>query len=95
MSFISTVDCLLLEGIGFSNYIPKTQPRHKVSGKLKVTNVDSSRKAIADLITKYRKAGGTVIHAMHKTPEGAPIFTPGTELAEQFEGSKAQASLIS
>ncbi|USP80280.1 isochorismatase hydrolase [Curvularia clavata] len=62
----------------------------KVSGKLRVTNVDSSRKVIADLITKYRKAGGTVIHVMHKTPEGAPIFTPGTELAEQFEECKAQ-----
>jgi hypothetical protein len=27
---------------------------------------------------------------MHQTPEGAPVFTPGTNLAEEFKEVKAQ-----
>lgn len=27
---------------------------------------------------------------MHQTPEGAPVFTPGTDLAEEFKEVKAQ-----
>ncbi|OAG01341.1 Isochorismatase hydrolase [Paraphaeosphaeria sporulosa] len=60
------------------------------SGALTVTNAESSGKAIADLLEKYRKAGGKIIHVLHKTPEGAPIFTPGTELAEEFKALKAK-----
>jgi hypothetical protein len=37
------------------------------------------------LLDKYRKDGGKVVHIVHKVPEGAPIFSPGTELAEEFE----------
>ena len=60
------------------------------SGALKVTNAEASGKVIADLLAKYRKADGKIIHVLHKTPDGAPIFTPGTELAEEFEDLKAE-----
>ncbi|KAF1943921.1 Isochorismatase hydrolase [Clathrospora elynae] len=60
------------------------------SGALTVTNATSSSKAIASLLENYRKAGGKVIHVMHKTPEGAPIFTPGTELAEEISDVRAK-----
>lgn len=54
-------------------------------GKLKVSNAPSSRKAIAGLLNKYRDAGGKVVHVVHKTPNGAPVFTPDTKLAEEYE----------
>lgn len=54
-------------------------------GHLKVTDVTESRKAIASLLSRYRDAGGKVIHIVHKTPAGAPVFTPDTKLAEKFE----------
>ncbi|TKA63754.1 hypothetical protein B0A55_09961 [Friedmanniomyces simplex] len=57
-------------------------------GKAKVTNAPQSRKAIAALLEKYRKAGGKVVHVTHTVPEGAPVFTPGTKLAEEFEELK-------
>lgn len=60
------------------------------SGALAVTNASASGKVIADLLEKYRKANGKVVHVLHKTPEGAPIFTPGTELAEEFKELKAK-----
>merc|ERR1711988_42660 len=52
------------------------------SGKLAVRDVDASRAKIASLLEKYRAAGAPLVHA---TPEGAPIFTPGTALAEEFQ----------
>lgn len=55
------------------------------NGKLAVTNERSSRDAITALLHKYRDAKAPVIHVVHATPEGAPIFTPGTELAEEFK----------
>jgi nicotinamidase-related amidase len=63
------------------------------SGALTVTNAEASGKVIANLLEKYRSANGKVIHVMHKTPEGAPIFTPGTDLAEEFKASKAKVCL--
>ncbi|KAF1835871.1 Isochorismatase hydrolase [Decorospora gaudefroyi] len=60
------------------------------SGALTVTNAASSGKVIAELLERYRKAGGKVIHVMHQTPEGAPIFTPGTDMAEEFKDVKAK-----
>ncbi|KAH6644471.1 Isochorismatase-like protein [Boeremia exigua] len=59
-------------------------------GQLKVTNAESSGKAIASLLEKYRAAGGKIVHVMHQTPEGAPIFTPGTELANEFSNVAAK-----
>jgi nicotinamidase-related amidase len=60
------------------------------SGALTVTNAEASGKVIADLLEKYRSANGKVVHVMHETPAGAPIFTPGTELAEEFKELKAK-----
>jgi len=60
------------------------------SGALTVTNAAASGKVIADLLDKYRKANGKIIHILHQTPEGAPVFTPGTDLAEEFKEVKAQ-----
>ncbi|KAB5572453.1 isochorismatase [Coniochaeta sp. 2T2.1] len=57
-------------------------------GELKVRDVDSSRAVIASLLAKYRDAGGNVVHVVHATPAGAPVFTPGTRLAEEFEELK-------
>lgn len=54
-------------------------------GKLKVSNVASSRKAIASLLQKYRDANGKIVHVTHVVPDGAPVFTPKTKLAEEFE----------
>ncbi|KAH7401204.1 Isochorismatase-like protein [Pyrenochaeta sp. MPI-SDFR-AT-0127] len=60
------------------------------SGALTVTNASASGQVIADLLEKYRAANGKVVHILHKTPEGAPIFTPGTDLADEFKELKAK-----
>ncbi|KXJ93510.1 Isochorismatase-like protein [Microdochium bolleyi] len=57
-------------------------------GKLRVADVGSSRAAIAALLGRYRDAGAPVVHVVHATPEGAPVFTPGTELAREFDELK-------
>lgn len=54
-------------------------------GKLQVANVDASRKVIAALLKKYRDAKGNIVHVVHATPEGAPVFTPESKLADEFE----------
>lgn len=60
------------------------------SGNLKVTNAEASGRIIASLLEKYRAANGKVVHILHKTPEGAPIFTPNTPLADEFAALKAK-----
>lgn len=57
------------------------------SGQLKVENVAQSRRVIAELLSRYRAAGKqkNIVHVVHETPQGAPVFTPGTELAEEFQ----------
>lgn len=60
------------------------------SGALTVTNAEASGKVIASLLEKYRAANGKFVHILHKTPEGAPIFTPDTPLAEEFDVLKAK-----
>ncbi|KAF4968007.1 hypothetical protein FSARC_4568 [Fusarium sarcochroum] len=57
-------------------------------GKLQVANVAESRKVIASLLEKYRSANGSIVHVVHATPEGAPVFTPGTKLAQEFDELK-------
>jgi nicotinamidase-related amidase len=61
---------------------------------LKTVDVDKTRKAIASLLEKYRAGssdGKNIVHVVHKTPEGAPVFTPGTELAEEFAELKPKS----
>jgi nicotinamidase-related amidase len=58
------------------------------TGKLRVSNVETSRKVIQSLLQKYRAAKSPVVHVVHSTPEGAPVFTPNTELAEEFSELK-------
>lgn len=63
------------------------------SGKLKVENVDASRKVIADLLSRYRRGGNgsNIVHVVHEVPEGAPVFTPGTPFAAEFDELKPQS----
>ncbi|UQC76061.1 uncharacterized protein CLUP02_17572 [Colletotrichum lupini] len=58
------------------------------TGKLAVSNVEASRTKIASLLEKYRAARAPVVHVVHEVPAGAPLFTPGTELAEEFSELK-------
>jgi nicotinamidase-related amidase len=60
-----------------------TSPRY-AEGHLKTANVASTRKAISTLLEKYRSASAPLVHIVHKTPDGAPVFTPSTSLAEEF-----------
>ncbi|KAI5821496.1 Isochorismatase-like protein [Pyronema omphalodes] len=53
-------------------------------GKLAIKNFSASVNKIHELLERYRSAGGSIIHIYHDTPEGAPLFTPGTELAEPY-----------
>lgn len=57
-------------------------------GKLRVSEIATSRPAIAALLEKYRSAKGKIIHIKHSVPDGAPVFTPGTALAEEFDELK-------
>ncbi|KAF7595583.1 hypothetical protein BBP40_005618 [Aspergillus hancockii] len=63
------------------------------SGHLKVERVTQSRKVIADLLARYRQsgAGTNIVHVIHEVPQGAPVFTPGTALADEFEELKPQS----
>ena len=45
---------------------------------------------IASLLENYRAANGRVVHILHKTPKDAPVFTPNTPLAEEFDALKAK-----
>lgn len=61
-------------------------------GHLKVEHVEQSRAVIADLLSRYRQAGDgkNIVHVVHETPSGAPVFTPGTELAAEFDELKPE-----
>ncbi|KAF2094153.1 putative isochorismatase family hydrolase [Rhizodiscina lignyota] len=57
-------------------------------GQLKTENVDSTRAAISSLLDTYRAAdptSGNVVHIVHQVPSGAPVFTPDTPLAKEFD----------
>ncbi|KAF4833075.1 putative isochorismatase family protein YddQ [Colletotrichum siamense] len=58
------------------------------NGKLAVSGVEASRAKIAFLLEKYRAAKAPVIHVVHEVPADAPLFTPGTDLAEEFSELK-------
>jgi len=54
------------------------------TGHLKTENVASTRKAISVLLEKYRAASAPLVHVLHRVPDGAPVFTPNTDLAKEF-----------
>ncbi|KAE8454681.1 hypothetical protein EG329_000304 [Mollisiaceae sp. DMI_Dod_QoI] len=54
------------------------------TGHLKTENVSSTRAAISTLLEKYRAASAPLVHIVHQVPDGAPVFTPGTDLAKEF-----------
>ncbi|KAL8834007.1 MAG: hypothetical protein Q9176_007699 [Flavoplaca citrina] len=60
-------------------------------GLLAIHEVEKSRKVIAQVLEKWRGTGGDVVHILHRVPEGAPLFTPGTELAEEFGEVRARS----
>ncbi|KAF8852349.1 isochorismatase hydrolase-like protein [Acephala macrosclerotiorum] len=53
-------------------------------GQLKTENVSSTRKQISTLLEKYRAASAPLVHIVHQVPDGAPVFTPETNLAKEF-----------
>ena len=59
------------------------------AGALKMVGVDSSRKSIASTLNRYRISspyhGVNIDHVVHQIPEEAPVFTPNTKLAEEFD----------
>ncbi|EKV11596.1 Isochorismatase-like [Penicillium digitatum] len=56
------------------------------TGLLAVEKVADSRKVIAKLLDKYRQGNGkNIVHVVHEVPASAPVFTPGTALAQEFE----------
>lgn len=63
------------------------------TGALKTENVAETRKAISKLLEKYRQAGSSknIVHVVHQVPEGAPVFTPNTALAQEFKELTPQA----
>lgn len=61
-------------------------------GHLTTVDVASTRAAIKTLLGQYRAAGAPVFHVVHKVPEGAPIFTPNTRLAEEFDELKPEGN---
>lgn len=64
------------------------------SGKLALHNITPSRKVIADLLTRYRRSshhGKNIVHVVHEVPAGAPVFTPDTPLAAEFDELKPAA----
>jgi hypothetical protein len=53
-------------------------------GLLAISDLEQSRPNILSVLKKYRAGKGDIIHVVHDTPQGAPLFTPGTGLAEIF-----------
>ena len=53
-------------------------------GLLKTANIDETRGAIKRLVDLYRTRSAPIVHVLHQTPAGAPIFTAGTALYEEF-----------
>jgi hypothetical protein len=70
-----------------SHNLTLTNPDRYAEGALKTKNVDSTRLAISSLLEKYRSAGdaSNVVHVVQEVPAGAPVFTPNTRLAAEFD----------
>ena len=54
------------------------KPTRYADGHLKTVNIASTRASIASLLDKYRAKAdpSQIVHIVHATPEGAPVFTP-------------------
>jgi len=61
-----------------------THYQRYASGHLKTEDIASTRKANIALLDKYRAAKAPLVHVVHETPPGAPVFTQGTDLAKEF-----------
>lgn len=59
-------------------------------GLLKTVHIEETRKEISGLLGRYRKSGGKVVHVVHETPEGAPVFTPGEEVGKELAELEAR-----
>jgi len=60
-------------------------------GILKTVQVDQTRKAISVVLEKYRKSsqnGKNIVHVQRQTPKGAPVFSSGTPLFDEFDELK-------
>lgn len=56
------------------------------TGILKTGNVSSTKSAITSLLSAYRdEAPKNIVHISHSVPEGTPVFTPDTTLAQPFD----------
>jgi nicotinamidase-related amidase len=71
---------------------PYSPPLRYKTGALKTENVSSTSKSISTLLQDYRSASSPIVHIVHDTPSGAPIFTPDTELASIFDELKPKDS---
>jgi len=62
------------------------------TGALRTVDVGSTSAAIATLLGRYRERGGDVVHVLHRTPKGAPVFDAGGERGEgdEMEGVRAR-----
>lgn len=55
------------------SFFGSPSPKRYAQGHLKTVNVESTRKAIASLLEKYRSGGGdgkNIVHVVHKVPDG-------------------------
>lgn len=64
------------------------------TGKLAVCDVEASRKVNASLLKKYRDAAAPIVHVVHETPAGAPLFTQGTPLADEMDELKPRGDEV-
>ena len=69
------------------NILKLTTPQQNeyATGSLAISSLSSSRSVIHSVLQKYRKDAGDIVHIRHVTPEGAPLFTQGSGLDEEFE----------
>merc|ERR1711977_496180 len=59
------------------------------NGQLKTENVASTRKAISSLLEKYRATNAPLVHIVHQTPSGAPVFTADTRAQQRTTRASA------
>lgn len=65
-------------------------------GLLKTADIDRTRAAISTVLETYRAAAAdpsrsNIVHVVHSVAEGAPVFTPNTDLCSEFPEIAAAA----